>query len=250
MSALEKFGILVILVLVVVIGVVAVWGGGGAGTMDPFDDGAVAAVPDAPTDGVAPPMPEYPASGVGPAPASDAPVAPPGLASVPTPAAPPVAPVPAPAPAAVARTYKVQPGDTLSKIAGVVYGDRNAWHRLVSANPGVNPKNLKIGQELVVPAEGAASAFAPPAPAPAVDSAPRPNVSGFRPNPADGPTGSGAAATTRTVEYEVKSGDTLIGIAASNLHDKNLWTKIRDLNPDVNPSRLRPGQRIKLPAAE
>jgi nucleoid-associated protein YgaU len=249
MSALEKFGILVILVLVVVIGVVAVWGGGGGSSdLFPEDSAAVAA---ASGDEAAPPLPEYPPA-PGPSaatPAADerAPVAPPALGSAPTPPA--VAAVPAPAaPVASVRTYTVQPGDTLSKIAGVVYGDRNAYHRLLAANSQLDPKRLKIGQVIQVP-DMTAVADASPAPAatPPAASGPRPAVQGFRPNPADGPTGGAVAATS---EYEVKVGDTLMGIAASVLRDRNKWKRIQDLNPDLDPARLRPGQRIKVPVAE
>ncbi len=78
-------------------------------------------------------------------------------------AAPVVAPVasrPSPAPpaptvsAANAGTYVVQPGDTLSRIAGRVYGDSKRWQPIYDANrsslPG-GPQSVRVGQTLIIP---------------------------------------------------------------------------------------------------
>jgi ABC-type amino acid transport substrate-binding protein/phage tail protein X len=64
-----------------------------------------------------------------------------------------VEPVEAPPPA---KDYVVQAGDTLSKIAGKVYGDvgPEAWHRIYDANRdliGANPSALKAGMKLTIP---------------------------------------------------------------------------------------------------
>ena len=48
-------------------------------------------------------------------------------------------------------SYTVQPGDTLYHIAKVHYGNGNQWQRIASANPGVSPTALKVGQVLAVP---------------------------------------------------------------------------------------------------
>jgi nucleoid-associated protein YgaU len=47
--------------------------------------------------------------------------------------------------------YTVQKGDTLFKIAREHYGDGKQWNRIVAANPGLSPQNLKAGQKIVVP---------------------------------------------------------------------------------------------------
>lgn len=51
------------------------------------------------------------------------------------------------------RTYKVQPGDTLSKIAKEFYGDANEYNRIFAANRDKleNPNKIQAGQELVIP---------------------------------------------------------------------------------------------------
>jgi nucleoid-associated protein YgaU len=59
-----------------------------------------------------------------------------------------------PAPAsAPKRTYKVQPGDSLSKIAKEFYGNANDYMRIFEANKDTlnDPNKIQIGQELVIP---------------------------------------------------------------------------------------------------
>lgn len=55
--------------------------------------------------------------------------------------------------AASARKHIVQPGDTLSKIAQQVYGNRAKWRDIYAANRGVmkNETDLKVGMELKIP---------------------------------------------------------------------------------------------------
>lgn len=63
-------------------------------------------------------------------------------------------PRPAPAPAvAHAQTYTVQGGDTLSVIAGKMYGDHSQWQKIYDANKGIlpSPGSVRPGQVLVIP---------------------------------------------------------------------------------------------------
>jgi LysM repeat protein len=135
------------------------------------------------------------------------------------------APAPAPAPAAPAapRTYQVQPGDTLWRIAvnhGVAMGD------LVALNGIANPDVLAAGQVLTLPGGAAAPARAPvPAPAPA---------------PAPAPSAPSAGAS-----YTVVAGDTLWSIA------QRFGTTVDDLvarNGLADPSRLGVGQTLQVRA--
>ena len=52
-----------------------------------------------------------------------------------------------------ARTYTVRPGDTLSRIAGSVYGDTAKWRKIYDANRDQmkSETDIKIGQTLTVP---------------------------------------------------------------------------------------------------
>ncbi len=65
------------------------------------------------------------------------------------PVAEPVKPKPAP----VARTYRVQQGDTLTRIAATVYADSSQWNRIYEANRDkmTSENDLKAGQVIIIP---------------------------------------------------------------------------------------------------
>jgi len=77
---------------------------------------------------------------------------PPAVRPALTPAAAPVAAKPA-EPAKAARTYLVRPGDTLSRIAGSVYGDAGKWRKIYDANRNKmkTETDIKVGQTLTIP---------------------------------------------------------------------------------------------------
>ena len=63
---------------------------------------------------------------------------------------------PAPAPvaptvAASGTTYTIRKGDTLYSIARTHYGNGKDWQRIASANPGLDPTKLRVGQSIVIP---------------------------------------------------------------------------------------------------
>jgi nucleoid-associated protein YgaU len=51
------------------------------------------------------------------------------------------------------KTYKVQPGDTLSKISQQFYGKASEYNRIFEANRDKlsDPNKVQVGQELVIP---------------------------------------------------------------------------------------------------
>jgi nucleoid-associated protein YgaU len=53
-----------------------------------------------------------------------------------------------------ARTYKVKPGDTLSKIAKQFYGNPGEYMKIFNANKDTlkDPNQVPVGQELKIPA--------------------------------------------------------------------------------------------------
>jgi LysM repeat protein len=55
---------------------------------------------------------------------------------------------------AASRSYTVQAGDTLSKIAKQFYGNANEYPKIFEANRDklANPDKIQVGQELVIPA--------------------------------------------------------------------------------------------------
>ena len=117
---------------------------------------------------------------------------------------PPPPPEPEPEPT---NTYVVQPGDTLRSIARALDVRLIDLYRL---NPGVDWRNLRVGQILNVPAPAE-----PPPPEP----------------PADAEF------------YVVQAGDTLYAIARA--HGLTLG-EIFDLNPGIDPQALRVGQVIRV----
>ena len=106
---------------------------------------------------VAPPATD-PLAGVSATPAAyaaSAPYAAPSPIVTRTPARTPAAPVasaaPAPASAGGGKSYLVQKGDTLFRIAKTHYGDGNRWQQIAMVNPGLTPATLKAGATIVVP---------------------------------------------------------------------------------------------------
>jgi nucleoid-associated protein YgaU len=57
-----------------------------------------------------------------------------------------------------------------------------------------------------------------------------------------------APSTPASTTYTIKSGDTLSTIAGEFYKDTRKWKAIADANPGIDPSRLKVGQVIKVPA--
>jgi nucleoid-associated protein YgaU len=49
------------------------------------------------------------------------------------------------------RTYTIKSGDTLGKIAQAELGGSSKWKQIVDANPGLDPRKLKVGQVIKLP---------------------------------------------------------------------------------------------------
>ncbi len=125
------------------------------------------------------------------------------------------------------KFHIVAAGETLSDISKKHYGTTTKWREIVKANPGVDPEGLKVGDKLVLP-EIAGTA---------------PKDTGALPAPAPIPLGVPEGAG----EYVVKAKDTFDIIATKELGNKALARKIAELNPGVDSSHLRIGQKLKLP---
>jgi LysM repeat protein len=139
------------------------------------------------------------------------PVLPPVIASNPPPVLPP--PLETSVVPAAGSEYVVKSGDTLARIAkknGV------SLKALEAANPNVQPTRLKVGQKLVIPAGGKASA--------------------------DLSAGGGDIAGGDV--YVVKSGDTLTKIARAH----GTTVKAIEKANHLSTTKIRVGQKLNLPA--
>jgi LysM repeat protein len=131
------------------------------------------------------------------------------------PVAPPPAVVPPPVEPAAGSDYVIVAGDTLAKIAKAHGVSLKA---LEAANPGVDPKKLKIKQKLVIPA----------------------------PTPSTGTATATAAGTPDTggETYTVKSGDNLSKIAKKNGVSLKALKAANNLTTD----HIKVGDKLKIPA--
>jgi nucleoid-associated protein YgaU len=220
----------------------------------PAEEGAVASLAPEPsvdaaaaTQPGAPPAEAFGMPSTASAPADGGPVAPGPVPSsgasalpAPTAAAAPatdIGPVTAAAPAATSvagRTYTIRSGDTLEAIARRELGDGQRWRAIVDANPGLDPKNLKIGRAISLP-EGGAGATSTAGGATAATS----------------PDESSVARGTSV--YTVQKGDTLFGIAKKT-YGSGSEAEIRrivEANKGQLQSKdtpLKPGMKLAIPA--
>ena len=114
------------------------------------------------------------------------------------------------------KVHVVAKGETLADISAKYLKSSKHWKKLVEANPGISPENLKIGQKITIP-ESATGA------------------------------GEATASASETTEYTVKTGDTLGTIALHTLGSKNRWKEIQEANPGLDSRHLRAGQKVKIP---
>ncbi len=121
--------------------------------------------------------------------------------------------------------YTVQAGDSAWKLAKRFYGDGRQYRRIVKANPAVKFASLKVGTELTIPGRaGGSSASAPSARA------------------------EEAAAPAGVRVHRVRAGDSPYKLARKYLGSGMRYQEILDLNPGVDPNRLKIGQKLKIPA--
>jgi LysM repeat protein len=145
---------------------------------------------------------------------------PPPETNPPTYTPPPPPPAPPAPPVAATEEYTVVKGDTIATIAKNAHVSQKA---VMDANPGVDPRKLKIGQKLHMPAATSAPTSMAPTASSAVD----------------------AASAGGMQTYKVKSGDTLTGIA------KQFHVSIKAIQSanGLTTTRLNVGKVLKIPGA-
>lgn len=137
-------------------------------------------------------------------------------------------PVVAPVNTAVPTTVRVANGETLDVIAKRLYGRSSASAEILAANPGLNPRRMRVGMELKLPR------------APTRGTA-QPAVAAAR-------TPSAAPATTART-HTVARGERLGGIAKQRYGDANAWRRIYEANRDKlsDPNKLVAGMKLRIP---
>jgi LysM repeat protein len=155
-------------------------------------------------------------------------------------------------PAATAErpSHTVAAGDTYTSIAKGHFGSQALVGEIARLNPAVNPAKLQPGQVLLLPTKAEADRLlAPKAPAaPAGETkvpAPATAKLGAQPVTPTAPTAPASKAAPRV--YLVAKDDTLESIAHSQLGSRKRVDELRQLNPDVDPTRMRVGLAIRLP---
>ncbi len=62
-----------------------------------------------------------------------------------------VTPSATPAATSSGSHYTIRKGDTFYSLARTYYGSGKEWQRIASANPGVDPHKLRVGQSIIIP---------------------------------------------------------------------------------------------------
>jgi nucleoid-associated protein YgaU len=143
--------------------------------------------------------------------------------------------------------YKVQPNDTLEKLANIYYGNKAYADLIMQANPAIRePNALRVGMEIRLPAV--------PRSAPAVAAGPARNdparATDARKADEAAPARTAAAETAAPRTYVVRSGDSFYRIAERLLGAGARWPEVLELNRELvngDPQRLRPGMEVRLP---
>ena len=122
-----------------------------------------------------------------------------------------------------ARKYTVKQGDTLGGIAARELGSATRWTDIQKINDNLAPEKLRVGMTINLPASSGKVAKS------------------------DERKPSQPARTSGGRTYVVRNGDSLSRIAARELGEAGRWTEIRDMNPGLDPNRLKVGASIQLP---
>ncbi len=136
--------------------------------------------------------------------------------------------------------HTVTKGETLWSIAQDYYKDGFKWNQIAKANNIENPKEIEVGQILMIP--GLETATASPAPSPVATA----TTSTASPTPTTTAATADNAPITNGV-YTVVHGDNLWKIAERAYGDGNKWKEIAAANNLENPRVIHAGNVFKLP---
>jgi len=113
------------------------------------------------------------------------------------------------------KIHTVAEGETLWSIAQLYFGDGMKFKDIKRANQSINPDRIIAGQKIKIP----------------------------------GITINADSEGAEYFVYTVEEGDYLSTIAEKFLGSPKRWREITGLNSGLNPNRIYPGQKIKIPGA-
>jgi nucleoid-associated protein YgaU len=142
-----------------------------------------------------------------------------------------------PAELALSMSHRVASGETLDVIAKKLYGRSSAASEILAANPGLNPRRMKVGMELTLPRP------------PTLRGRTLPTTAAVAPTTA--PSASAARTETAALskEHVVRSKESLGSIAKARYGTQNAWRRIYEANRDKlkSPDKLVVGMKLRLP---
>jgi nucleoid-associated protein YgaU len=150
------------------------------------------------------------------------------------------------------QQYTVQSGDTLRSIAQRFYENRTLWTLIRDANPGIDPNDLQIGQQLQIPfgqqyTVRSGDTFSNIAQKIYNNNNWWPLIQDANPGIDLNNLQIGQQLQIPFgLEYTVRAGDTLRTIAQQFYGDSSLWTLILNANPGINPNDLQVGQQLQI----
>lgn len=162
---------------------------------------------------------------------------------------------PGSAPSDWPKQHKIVSGDTLIGLAFAYYEDTSRVEAILAANPQIkNPRGLKIGQIVTIPAPSTGeSTYARTTAAPRSESSGLVTLTGRTATPRETAKTDSPVKPAAVRTYTVQEGDTLYSIAAKLYGDGNKWRTLYDANKSTvknDPKRLRTGMTLTVPAAD
>jgi nucleoid-associated protein YgaU len=125
-------------------------------------------------------------------------------------------------------------GETLVAISSWYTGSADNWKRLVEANNGLNPRRIKVGDKILIPAALMKTQMTMP-----VD---------FMNPSASKKSVPSRVEPTPFVHTVRQPGETLIAISHWYTGSADNWKRLVDVNKGLNPRRINVGDQILIPA--
>jgi nucleoid-associated protein YgaU len=128
------------------------------------------------------------------------------------------------------RTHRVMSGESPYSISEMVYGSGKYYKRILAANPGIDPKHLKIGQMLIIPELSATN----------------------KPVTSSAASTAGPQSIDANSSYEVRSGDSLESISRKLYGTPRMMDQLYEANKTLigaDENVLKIGWILKLPQA-